>query len=271
MDHPDFEAEYDNRARVPEHPAIFEGWARDSAAWRRQRPPRVLAYGPGERQAIDLFGDGDGPVVMFVHGGYWQAMDRSLFSHMARGVNLRGGVVAVAGYDLCPHVTLDDIVQQTRAACRAVWRETRRPLVVSGHSAGGHLAACMLATDWSSDHEAGADIVPAAYAVSGVFDLEPLRHTRLNAALGLSAVEAQRLSPLRWPAPAGKALDAVVGELESAEFHRQSREMAKAWADGGAVARYQSLPGADHFTAIAPLADPDSAMVTRLLELATAA
>lgn len=262
-DRPDYEAEYDNRARVPEHPAIFAQWAKDAAAWRAERPPRTLAYGPSERQAVDLFGVGDEPVVLFVHGGYWQAMDRSLFSHMARGLNLNGVGVGVVGYDLCPEVSLQDIVKQVRAACRAVAAETGGRVVVSGHSAGGHLAACMLALEPA--------VVRAAYSLSGLFELAPLTETRLNQALRLTRAEAERLSPLSWPAPAGATLDAVVGEHESAEFHRQSREIVERWGAGGVAARYESVSGANHFTVVVGTADPDSAMVRRLLELREAA
>ena len=256
---PDYEREYDNRGRVPEHPAIFAQWAKDAAAWREERPPRALQYGPSERQAVDLFEGGDGPVVLFIHGGYWQAMDRSLFSHMARGLNLKGVTVGVVGYDLCPEVTLQEIVDQVRAACRAVARETGQRLVVSGHSAGGHLAACMLALEGS--------LTRAAYSISGLFELAPLTETRLNGALRLTRAEAERLSPLVWPPPAGGVLDAVVGEDESAEYHRQSRSIVERWGGRGAETRYDAVAAANHFTVIGGMADPESAMVRRLVEL----
>ena len=256
---PDYESEYDNRARVPEHPAIFAQWAQDAEAWRAERAPEVLAYGDSPRQAVDLFAVAEGPAVLFIHGGYWQAMDRSLFSHMARGLNLSGVTVGVVGYDLCPAVTLAEIVEQVRAACRSVAGRTGSRLVVVGHSAGGHLAACMLVKE--------PDLVRAAYSLSGLFDLRPLLRTRLNAALRLDEAEAARLSPLDWRPPAGVALDAVAGERESAEFHRQSREVAEGWGEAGARTRYEVLPGANHFTAIAPLADPGSPMLRRVLEL----
>ena len=257
---PDYESEYDNRARVPEHPAIFAQWAKDAAAWRAERPPETVRYGSTERAAADLFEAGHGPVVAFIHGGYWQAMDRSLFSHVARGLNLCGVSVAVVGYDLCPAVTLAGIAAQVRDACGVLADRTNGPLVVSGHSAGGHLAACMLS-------DAGRADVFAAYSISGLFDLAPLTETKLNGALGLDSDEAARLSPLLWRPPAGKAVDAVVGELESSEFHRQSRELAERWSAAGMEARYDVLSGANHFTAIAPLADPTSSMVARVVAL----
>jgi arylformamidase len=268
----DYEAQYNNRARVPEHPAIIEGWARDAAAYRERHPPRSFAYGSGERQTVDLFagaGDGTRPLVMFVHGGYWQALHPSFFSHTARGLNARGIDVAIPGYDLCPAVTVGTILDQVRRAAIALSRESGRRVAVAGHSAGGHLAACLLATDWRAvAPDAPADLVPAAYAISGLFELRPLVGTSVNGALGLDADEAARLSPLLWTPPSGRTLDAVVGGAESEEYLRQSRTIAERWAAAGVATRYEAIPGANHFTAIAPLADPDSGMTARVAELA---
>ena len=251
----DLEAEYNNRARVPEHPAIIAGWARDATAYREAKAPRVVRYGDGERHCLDFFEVGAGPAVMFVHGGYWQALDKSFFSHMARGLNELGVSVAVPNYDLCPTVRIGDIVEQMRAACAVLREETNAPVVVSGHSAGGHLAACLLATEAH---------VPAAYAISGLFDLTPLIRTSINDALRLDTVEAECLSPLTWPAPGGKVLDAVVGGDESGEYLRQSAAIVHAWGAAGAATRYEALNGANHFTVIAPLAEASSAMCMRL-------
>ncbi len=254
----DLEAEYNNRARVPEHPAIIAGWAADSAAYREAKPPRVVRYGDGERHTFDLFETGTGPAAMFIHGGYWQALDKSFFSHMARGLNALGVSVAVPSYDLCPNVRIGDIVEQMRSACAALHRETNAPIVVSGHSAGGHLAACLLATEAH---------VPAAYALSGLFELKPLVPTSLNGALRLDNDEAEALSPLTWPAPEGKTLDAVVGGAESSEYLRQSASIVEAWGADGVDTRYEAIAGANHFTVIAPLADANSAMCARILDL----
>jgi arylformamidase len=145
----------------------------------------------------------------------------------------------------------------------------QRPLVISGHSAGGHLAACLLATDWPVfDVSLPADLVVAAYAISGLFDLVPLVETSINGALRLDPATAREASPLLWTAPSRGSLDAVVGEHESAEYFRQSRTIVERWGQAGLATRFGTLPGANHFTAIAPLADPHSAMVARLVELA---
>ena len=176
--------------------------------------------------------------------------------------------MAIPSYDLCPQVSIDDIITQMRMAARALAPLSRR-LVVSGHSAGGHLAACLMATDWRSvDAALPQDLVKAAYAISGLFDLGPLVKTSINNALGLDEAAARRASPLFWPAPSHGSLDAVVGGDESAEYHRQSRMIVDAWGHAGIETRFAEVPGANHFTAIAPLADPDSPMTQRLRELA---
>ena len=266
----DYDAEYNNRARVPDHPAVIEGWARDAAAYRDSMQGRfeTLRYGASERQAIDVFEPDHGSAsatVMFIHGGYWQSMDRSMFSHLARGPNAHGVRVAVPGYDLCPQVRVGDIVEQIRQACLRL--AERGSLVVAGHSAGGHLAACMLATDWTT-LGAAPNLVPAAYAISGLFDLKPLVATFVNQALEMSETEAERLSPIGWPAPIGRRIDAVVGGDESSEYLRQSRTLAERWGEAGVRTRYEAVAGQNHFTVIAALADPDSAMTQRLVELA---
>ncbi len=269
----DLEAEYNNRARVPEHPAIFESWRDDALTYRERNAPTSLPYGPSDRQIVDLFTPARpdaGATVMFVHGGYWQSLDRNLFSHMAKGLNAHGVSVAIPGYDLCPDVTVAQIVDQLRCACRETAR-LGRPLVVAGHSAGGHIAACLLATDWKSVDAALPDgLVRAAYAISGLFDLKALVPTSINGKLGLDMETARAASPALWTPPAGVSLslDAVVGGAESSEYHRQSRLIVEKWGALGVATRYEEAPGKHHFDIIAPLADPDSAMTARLLELA---
>jgi arylformamidase len=273
----DYEAEYNNRARVPEHPEIFARWAREAEDYRAEtmkerRAELGLSYGESLRQFIDLFSPRPGvtaPLALFVHGGYWRSLDPSLFSQMARGLNSHGVAVAVVGYDLCPEVTIAEIIEQIRHACLFMWLRTGRRMIVYGHSAGGHLASAMVATDWQALYpRAPADLVPAAYAISGVFDLTPLVHVAMAQDLQIDETEARRVSPLFWPAPQGRVFDAVVGSLESSEFLRQSRIIAEVWGKAGPDTRYEAIAGTNHFTVIDALTDPQSAMVGRLTELA---
>lgn len=267
----DYEAEYNNRARVPEHPSIIAGWARDAQAYRESQRDvyRTISYGPGARNTVDVFpARNEGAMVVFIHGGYWQALDGSFFSHLAAGLNAHGVSVAIPSYDLCPQVSVGDIIAQMRMAARELARLGRR-LVVSGHSAGGHLAACLMATDWRSiDTALPEDLVKAAYTISGLFDLGPLVKTSVNNALALDEASARQVSPLFWPLPSRGSLDAVLGGNESAEYFRQSRTIVDVWRHGGIETRFAEVPGANHFTAIAPLADPHSSMTARLLDLA---
>jgi arylformamidase len=272
---PDYESEYNNRARVPEHPGIIAGWQADAAAYRGEAVCELgIRYGEGPRQTYDLFKPEavtSKAIVLFIHGGYWQALDPSYFSHMARGLNRRGVPVAVAGYDLCPQVELGHVVWELQQAAAAIWRRFNLPVVAAGHSAGGHLSACLLATGWKNvDSDLPDHVVPAAYGISGLYNLKPLTETSVNNALGLSMEDAERESPLFWPAPSRLVMDAVVGGAESAEYLKQSRRLVDVWGLEGVRTRYEEIAGANHFTVIAGLADPQNAMTARIAELAGA-
>jgi len=262
----DLEAEYNNRARVADSGAIIGQWAQDAAAFRAAWAATTLdiPYGTGARERFDLFEAATpGPVAVFIHGGYWQALDKSFASHWARGLLAHGVTVAVPSYELCPAVPLRRIVEQMQAACAALHRRTGRRLLVAGHSAGGHLAAMLMATDWKAiDPSLPADLVGAALPVSGVFELEPVLPTSLGAALHLTAEEARTLSP-RWLPPAAGALYAVVGGAESDEFLRQTRDFAAAWAGS-----HEVLPDANHFTVLDPFTDPAHPLVARAAAMA---
>ena len=255
----ELERQYNNRALVPDHPAVMARWKAGSQAARAAHPPERLKYGAGERERMDWFDAGPGaPVAVFIHGGYWQALDESWFSFVAPPLLARGVSVAIPTYDLAPQVGLDRIIEQMRTAIDFLTDRAGVRPVVTGHSAGGHLSACLL-----SEGRAWR-----AVAISGVFELQPLVSTSLNTALGLDAFEARRLSPAEWSAPGGAVLDCVVGDDESAEFVRQSRDMADRWGRDGARTRFEPLPGLNHFTVLDPLFDADSALMRRIAELA---
>jgi arylformamidase len=199
----DYETEYDNRARVPEHPEIFARWTRDAELFRAEalksgRAELGMSYGDTPRQYLDLFLPAAGesaPLAMFIHGGWWRSLDPSFYSHVARGPNARGVGVAVVGYDLCPTVSIADFTELMRRACAFLWQRFGRRMLVYGHSAGGHLSAAMVGTDWVSLYpKAPADLIPAGYSISGVFDLAPLVGISVNEDLRLDAAKARALT-----------------------------------------------------------------------------
>ena len=221
-----------NRAAVPEHPRFLENWARRSASWRERHPPLTLFYADSERAWVDVFPAADGaPLHVFLHGGYWQALDARQFSFMAEAFNACGECAVIVNYDLCPDTPLAAIVDQLRQAWRWIVREAAgfgadaRQVQVTGHSAGAHLLACLLT-------DGGAPTLCRANALSGIYDLRPLLPTQINDALGLDAASARALSPLLMsPDCPDTRLDLWVGSLESAAYHAQSRDLAEAWKD----------------------------------------
>ncbi|MEO5881454.1 MAG: alpha/beta hydrolase [Caldimonas sp.] len=262
-----FDAQYNNRARIPEHLQILREWADRSADARATLPGALdIAYGsdPGER--LDLFPTSAprAPVLVYIHGGYWRALDKRDASFIAPPFVAAGALVVVPNYALCPATSIDEIVRQQRAALAWVWRHAAAHggdpdrIVVAGHSAGGHLAATMLATDWPGiDPGLPAELVKGALALSGVFELEPLRHAPFLAPdLCLDAAAAGRLSPIALPAPE-RPLFALVGGNESEEFRRQTALIARAWGPR-AVPVCEAVPGRNHMSVLRELAEPGS-------------
>lgn len=247
----DLQYEYDNGLKVPDFPRYVVTWEKDAAEFRagHEDAELGLSYGDSERQAVDIFypGSRNVPVAMFVHGGYWQRMHRHYHSHFAAGLLAHGIAVAIPSYDLCPQVSMAEIVAQLRRAARFVAARSGRALLATGHSAGGHLAAMLLA-DRS---------VAAALPISGLFDLPPLLQTTIANPLGMDEAEALRLSPAFMPSP-GLPLHAVVGGLEGSEYERQSRTIAENW--GGT---WEILPGHHHFSILDELVNPESSLVRR--------
>ncbi|MGE0765587.1 MAG: alpha/beta hydrolase [Hyphomicrobiaceae bacterium] len=272
----DLEAEYYNRRRVPEHPDIQSRWKAATEAWLKDgKVEPDLVYGKGERNRYDLYraasGGTNAAIVVYIHGGYWQRGDRKDNGFVAKQLNLRGVSVALPSYSLCPAVGVIDIISELRQCLAAIWQRTRQRLVVVGHSAGGHLAASMLATDWSKVDGVPSDLVKAAYAISGIFELSPLLPTSINEALKLDPAKAREASPLFWsPPPKGCTFVAAAGGDESQEFFRQALEITAAWSKAGVRAECVIVPQTNHFTVVEELARPDSAMLQRIAAMSTA-
>ena len=268
----DSEAEYNNRRRVPENGAISARWRAESAAYRQTaRADLDLAYGPAERQRYDVFhaGTQGAPLVAYLHGGYWQWGDRTSHARIARELNAHGVEVALPSYTLCPAASVLDIIGEIRMFLAVLWERTRTHPLVVGHSAGGHLAAAMVATDWNTVANVPADLVRAAVAISGIFDLEPLLTTSMNDALQLDPDSARAASPRFWALPStARQLLTVAGELESSEFRRQSRDIAEHWSGSGAHAEYVESAGTNHYTVLDALTQPTSPLFTSVVSIA---
>jgi arylformamidase len=270
------EAQYDNRARVPDHPRYFERWREASALVRRQavRAALALRYADGEGATLDLFpadpvptqaaaGAGGAPVLLFIHGGYWRSLDKSDFSFIAPVFNTAGAMVVVPNYALCPAVGIEHIALQMAQAVAWVVRHAAehggdpRRIALAGHSACGHLAAMLLSCRWKEVDE-GLPWQPlaGALAISGLYDLEPLRHTpSLQSDLQLTPASVARLSPAFFPRPKGGKLYVVVGLDESDEFLRQNRLIRDVWGPT-AVPVCETVPRENHFSVVEGLADP---------------
>ncbi len=266
-DQADLDRQLNLRARWPEHPEYLARWAADSAALRRTLGGETdFVFGPSAGERLDLFvppGATAPPLMAFIHGGYWQALDKSDFTYLAPPFLEAGIAFASLNYDLTPHVSIEEIVRQIRAALAWLHRGGEAHgfdpdrLYVSGHSAGGHLVGMALATDWP-DFDPGlpADLVKGGVSVSGVYDLEAIRLSYHQKLVQLDPAMARRMSPLgNLPKSAGP-LVAAVGAEETEEFHRQQAEYLAAWRGAGLEATAVELPGRNHFTALDALGEP---------------
>ncbi|CAN7167149.1 alpha/beta hydrolase [Acidovorax sp. LjRoot117] len=265
---------YNNRALVPDHMDYLQRWAKTSADVRASQPCVLdVAYGTGVRETLDIFpaartAPGGVPVLVFIHGGYWRALDKSDHSFIAPPFTQAGFCVVVVNYALCPGtpeapVTIPHIVRQMEKAVAWVARSITghggdpRRITVAGHSAGGHLAAMMLTSVWSLIGNGLPDgLVRSALSISGVHDLEPLKHTPfLQDALHLTDQQVLQDSPSRLLAPEHGILYCVAGGDESEEFRRQNGLVLQSWGEHS-VPRCQILPGLHHFSILDTLAQP---------------
>ena len=268
---------YNNRAAVPDHPRWFAHYASTSADARMRFAPQIdLRYGPGPKETLDLFvpaGRAHATFV-FLHGGYWRALDKSEFSFVAEPFLAQGVAVAVVNYDLCPDVDIATIVGQCRRAVLWLAREGGRHgankdrIVVGGHSAGGHLTAMLYTMDWADAGLAREPFI-GGISLSGVHDLAPLVLFSFNADFKLDDAKAARMSPVHLKPRSRLPLLLAVGADETSEFVRQTRLLWDAWPANrppGDSAPFIS-PGHNHFTVVAEYGNPDSNLVRRTLAL----
>lgn len=269
------DAEYNLRTRHPERPEVYDGYGEQSELLRSTVPVELdVPYGPHERSVVDLFPvPGAKAILVFFHGGYWRALDKSMFSFIAAPYVEAGYAVAMPGYPLAPETPIAGIVDQALAAVSWIGHNRERlgaqadaPIVVAGHSAGGHLSAICAATDWT-DHGLEPDLISGCVPISGLFDLEPLRHTNVAAQVHMTPDEARRLSPIHRPHARVVPTLLIVGGDETDGFVWQSGAYQDYLAQLGNNAELCVEPGFNHFTILEPFADADHHLHQQTLRL----
>ncbi len=259
--------EYDNRAKVPAFQDYLDRWSARSRQLRDRLEGRWdIPYGDHPAETLDLYpaiGDEPAPVQVFFHGGYWKALSKNEFNFVAKA--FRPAATVIVDYGLIPAVGMDELVRQCRAALAWLWEHAsdfgldRERFHVSGHSAGGHLVAMLLATDWPAFRLGlPADLIKGGCAISGLYDLEPIRLCYLNQELGLDPATVERNSPVRLDPRNVASLLLPVGELEGSEYRRQSEDLASAWGRRGYSPEVLVMAGHDHFSIVDQLDDPGS-------------
>ena len=255
----------------------FDRWRARSDASAASRPVMLdIAYGPSETEGLDIFPstDPDAPILIYIHGGYWIWKDKADFRFVAEGVVDAGATLVVINYALTPQATMDEIVRQVRAAIAFTWKNagtlipgSRARIHVAGHSAGGHLTAVAATTDWPLvDPALPASILAGGVAVSGIYDLEPIRLSYLNETVGLDVAMGERNSPLLAVHPGMPPLTLVVGGDESDEFKRQQASFAAAVTAAGNSVEVVEVPQHHHFAVIETIADAGSALNLAVLK-----
>ncbi len=257
---PDPDRDYANGAFIAEADSYPPAWAAVASAFRANAGDRArldLPYGPGVRNRFDLFlpARPASGILVFVHGGFWMAFGRESWSHLAAGPLAWGWAVAIPSYTLAPDAPLSRMTQEIAAACRAAAAEIEGPMVVTGHSAGGHLSARMGCAD--IDLPMLRRVVP----ISPLAELGPLMATQMNQKLHLTPEECASESPARLPRRDGVSAHVWVGDAERPAFLWQARVLAEEWS-----CPWTPDPGRHHFDVIDAMADPHSRLVETLLQ-----
>lgn len=267
----EFDAQYNLRAGRPDYEeTVIPDWSRDSEAARAASDCTLdVRYGEGEKQKLDVFrcSDAEAATLVYIHGGYWQRGDKSIYSFIAPPFVKAGYNVVVVGYDLCPSVSITRISEEIREAVAYIWRNAqdlginRDRITVMGHSAGGHITQMMMATNWPAfGEDLPEDLIKAGIPVSPLSYLEPVRLTEaLNAGIRMTPEEAEAESPMTNHPPLTNAPQlVVVGGAETDEFHRQARMYVEKYATEDRQIGLYFVPDVDHFDELNTLVDPKS-------------
>ncbi|MEZ5658479.1 MAG: alpha/beta hydrolase [Burkholderiaceae bacterium] len=281
LDAQTLEANYNLGALRPDLPQVQQRWLARAAAHAAASRARIdLPYGEGERERFDFFSGGnpDGPLLIYIHGGYWQRGDKNLYSWISEAFIRHGVSVAIPNYTLTPAVRIGRIAPQLRRAVARFWHDagtlgfSRSKMHVMGHSAGGHLTAMMMATDWPAvDGALPADLFRAAMPISGLYELEPLVHTTINAGPQMDVAEARAESPCNIPPLTDAPQLVIAGAAEPPELIRQSDDYAAQYRTTTRKMERYNVPGADHFDELEPLAQDDSVLFGKVMNLISTA
>ena len=270
----ELDAQYDLRTLFPEAASLYEALCQtESEKARGDLAHRLdVPFGPTLAEHVDLYPAGeDAPVLVYVHGGFWALRTAREFGFVARGPASRGVATVVTNYALCPAVTIDEIVRQTRAAVAWAYRNAQtfggdpERIHVAGHSAGGHLVGMLLATDWPGDYGLPADLIKGATAISGLFDLAPFPYTFLQPKVQLTWDQIRRNSPILQVPAAAPPLLVAYGENETEEFKRQSEDFFGAWKEKRLPGERLVLSGKNHFDVVDGFLDAGSPLLSRIL------
>jgi arylformamidase len=270
----ELDAQYNLNAMLPEAAARYEAFCwRESEGVRAALDHRLdVPFGPTIAEHVDVYPAGEyAPVLVYVHGGFWCLRTSKEFGFVARGPVSRGVATVVTNYDLCPRVTIDEIVRQTRAA--VAWAHKNAAsfggdpdrIYVAGHSAGGHLVAMLLATDWEGEYGLPGNVIKGATAISGLYDLAPFPYTFLQPKLQLGYDQIFRNSPILHIPDASPPLLVAYGDNETDEFKRQSEEHLDAWGARGLRGERLILQGKNHYEVIDGFLDAESPLCSAVL------
>ena len=277
LDSSDLDAQYNNRAMVPEYVKMYEAWEPLSAeVFADFSSHQNIAYGTSPRETLDIIspkGREPHPALLYIHGGYWMSRTKGDQTFLARAYAEAGIAFVLLEYDLIPEVRMSDIVHQCRGAVTWVHAHAGDygidpdQIFISGHSAGGHLTAILAATNWQTFSGAPEDLIKGGIALSGIYDLTPVQHSYMQETLALTDEELANYSPQFFETAPSIPLIVAPGSAESDAFRHQSANLVNAWNAKGANCEYMEPAGCNHFSILAEFANPDSTLTQASIQL----
>lgn len=269
---------YNNRDRVPNHPELLTVYAARGASYIEQHPHHLdIPFGASAEETLDIYpaldGDGPRPVLIYFHGGYWYSRHKDDFRFIAEGFTDAGITVVVVNYALIPSVDMAELIRQCRAS--VAWTQKNisefggdpNRLFVSGHSAGGHITAMMFASDWEA-MGVPASAIAGGFAISGLYDLEPIRLSNMNETLGFTEDTVRDYSPVHLAPSVNAPMVFAVGGDETSEFLRHNELLREDWNAKGVEIDTMVAPGLNHFSILGDFSTKGGVLNSRMRQLA---